>query len=100
MTNQTTAQHTPGPWLIQSHTMADKEFAVGPVTIDYDDVDHDEQEANAAFIIRACNSYDALVSALGQLLDRLNYHGSIDPIREEGPIKDARTALTAATKET
>ena len=34
-----------------------------------------------------------LREALQQLIDRLDYHGSIDPIREEGPIADATAAL-------
>ena len=35
-----------------------------------------------------------LYESLGQLLDRLDEHGSIDPVREEGPIEDARNALS------
>lgn len=37
-----------------------------------------------------------LVDALGQLLDRLDHHGVLDIIREEGPIEDAREALERA----
>ena len=36
-----------------------------------------------------------LAEALSQLLDRLTEHGSIDPVREEGPIADAESALAA-----
>lgn len=36
---------------------------------------------------------DQLAEALSQLLDRLSTHGSIDPVREEGPINDAEIAL-------
>lgn len=39
------------------------------------------------------NNVLELKEALSQLLDRLSYHGSIDPIREEGPIEDAKTIL-------
>lgn len=35
-----------------------------------------------------------LFEALTQLLSRLDYHGNIDLIREEGPIQDARDAIT------
>lgn len=38
-----------------------------------------------------------MLEALTQLLDRLTFHGSIDPIREEGPIEDARAAIKSAT---
>ncbi len=51
----------------------------------------------------SCAEYDEMVEerqnlrdALSQLLDRLDHHGSIDPIREEGPIQDARDALEKA----
>lgn len=35
-----------------------------------------------------------LISAAEQLLDRLNYHGSIDLIREEAPIQDLLDAIS------
>ena len=37
-----------------------------------------------------------LLEALKMLLDRLDYHGNIDMIREEGPINDARAAIAKA----
>jgi len=37
-----------------------------------------------------------LMDAVGLLIKRLDLHGSIDRIREEGPIEDARVALAAA----
>ena len=57
---------------------------------------HESAIANAEFIVRACNSHYALLEALTQLIDRLDYHGSIDLIREEGPIDDARQAIAQA----
>lgn len=39
------------------------------------------------------NQENNLRDVLSQLLDRLDTHGSIDPIREEGPIQDARDVL-------
>jgi hypothetical protein len=56
--------HTPGPWKIQRHTLADKEFSVGPATIAYDDVDHDEQDANAALIAAAPELLEACEAAI------------------------------------
>ena len=51
-----------------------------------------EVEANAHLITAA----PALYEALSQLLSRLDFHGSIDVIREEGPVEDARQALALA----
>ena len=39
-----------------------------------------------------------LFEALEQLLNRLDYCGCIDPVREEGPIEDARAAIARAKK--
>lgn len=39
-----------------------------------------------------------LIEASEQLLSRLDYHGSIDPIREEGAICDLREAILNAKK--
>ena len=52
--------------------------------------------ANAAFIVKACNLHDEIVEACQMLIDRLNYHGSIDPIREEGPIEDLKNLIAKA----
>jgi len=40
-----------------------------------------------------------LFDALGNLLDRLAIYGTIDHVREEGPIEDAKDAITLATAE-
>ena len=53
------AKHTPGPWAIAPHTTVDKEFTVGPAIMDYDDVDHEQQEANARLIAAAPDLFDA-----------------------------------------
>jgi len=56
-------KHTPGPWEIEPHSTIDKEFNVGPgISVDYDDVDHAEQDANAK-----------LIAAAPDLLEALNY---------------------------
>ena len=49
----------------------------------------EETKANAALIASAPEMYEAL----RMLLDRLDEHGSIDCVREEGPIEDARNAI-------
>ena len=100
MTNQTTGQHTPGPWLIQSHTMADKEFTVGPAIIDYDDVDHDEQEANAKLIASAPVMLETLQDFIDAATEssknesyKANAYGFMMAV-----LPKARAALTAVTK--
>ena len=54
------------------------------------------KKENAAFIVKACNLHDEIVEACQMLIDRLNYHGSIDPIREEGPIEDLKNLIAKA----
>ena len=95
-----TVKHTPGLLRVEKTEFNINIYQEGNYPIAIMIGNNQKSMDFATFIIHACNSHDALVSALGQLLDRLNYHGSIDPVREEGPIEDARTALTAATKET
>ena len=56
-------KHTPGPWVIAPHTTVNKEFTVGPAIMDYDDVDHDQQEANAR-LIAASPDYAAAVEQM------------------------------------
>ena len=52
----------------------------------------EEDLANAHLIASA----PELLEALAQLIDRLDFHGGIDLIREEGPIEDARNAIAKA----
>lgn len=65
------AGHSPLPWSIEPHTTVDKRFAIigAGVYVDYDDVDHAEQDANAALIIRAVNSFGPLVAVLRDFCD-------------------------------
>lgn len=53
------AKRTEGRWDIEPHRSWDKDFTVGPVIIDYDDVDHDEQDANATFIASCAGNAEA-----------------------------------------
>lgn len=71
MTNETKPQHTPTPWRLLAGTesiavWSDKTgryiMIPSPQTRD-----HDEQIANAAFIVRAVNSHDAMLAALKNL---------------------------------
>jgi hypothetical protein len=39
-----------------------------------------------------------LKEAAAMILNRLDFHGSIDPVREEGPIEDLRNAIQKEVK--
>jgi len=60
---------TKGPWGIASFSKADKEISItdgfdGFCWVDYDDVDHEEMEANAHLIAASPDLYEALVKML------------------------------------
>lgn len=74
--------HTPTPYRMTARRPGDKVIRIeGPVTNDYfinlycevscDDRDTDVALANAEFIVKACNSHDALVGALRKALENL-----------------------------
>ena len=39
-----------------------------------------------------------LKEAAAMILNRLDFHGSLDPVREEGPIEDLRNAIQKEVK--
>ena len=47
-------------WYIEEHDSSDKYFNVGPVTIDYDDVDPEEQDAIAFLVSQSARMYFTL----------------------------------------
>lgn len=59
------SQHTPGPYRI-IHTADDRTFIDADVEDTVAEVNRrlPEDEDNAEFIVRACNSYEALLAAL------------------------------------
>ena len=93
------SKHTPGPWeegidLGTNDSGTIYHSATGDVIVDtVSGKSKEEAEANAKLIAAAPDLFDAL----GQLLDRLDHHGSIDTVREEGPIADAEAAIAKAT---
>jgi len=97
MTTETTGQHTPTPWDLQTLRVS-----LVPVMIRVNGYIKETAEANAAFIVRACNNHDNLVEALR----KISVHSSYTP-SDAGNIsfaydsvrKIARTTLIAATKE-
>ena len=70
----TNTQHTPTPWLVvpeklgsyQIRTVDDDVTIAGTFGYGADDR-KDQEAANAAFIVRAVNSHDALIEALSYL---------------------------------
>lgn len=69
----TTQAHTPGPWHIDRQSphspMCIKPYP-GRIVCEIDGTDA-EAEANAAFIVRACNAHEAMRKASQDLYDRL-----------------------------
>ena len=62
-------KHTPGPWEIAPIESGDKDIIIVEpgVALDYDDVDPEEQEANAHLIASAPELLEALKIALVHL---------------------------------
>jgi hypothetical protein len=90
--------HTPGEWMteycgkdiIKVFKMSDKR-RIATVKVKHMLMD----EANAHLIAAA----PELLAALSMLIDRLDQFGSVDIIRDEGPIDDARKAIQKAQGE-
>ena len=65
--------HTPTPWTVEPGDSILKILSGGHRIADVGDAPYwqrftAEHEANAAFIVRACNAHDALVAALDEML--------------------------------
>lgn len=103
----TTTKHTPGPWVRLGRT-SDRHHAIGPegetpnaapVTVNalYDE----EGEANADFIVRACNAHEDLLEALEALVEHFLVKcevGGDDPRRWDS-WNAARAAIAKAKGE-
>ena len=65
----TNAKHTPGPWqgYMENKTAYIESKADQKIIASCGITTSPESKANAAFIVRACNSHDALVEALEAL---------------------------------
>jgi len=117
MTTKTTGQHTPGPWKACYHDIGDyvahiegrdsnhpdepKYIRTVAVVLAYADIP--ENKANAAFIIHACNSHDALVGSLKALFEHCamihKYWGDNSNTKEaDAAIKSAHATLISATE--
>ena len=105
MTNQTTGQHTPGKLVYSNDGKGG--FILNTAGLIICTMNHycKDSASHAAFIVRACNSHDALVGALKALFEHCamvhKYWGDGSNAKEaDAAIKSARAAIAAATKET
>lgn len=99
-------KHTPTPWYLADDDdcricCPEEDVCTADTHRDEYSPDEDEAIANAAFIVRAVNSHDALVEALQSLLDEtLNCvdDGTLprDAVDNNAGVKKARTALAKA----
>lgn len=88
------AKFTPGEWEIRSFTTADKWIDIdGPAAqVDYDDVNHEEQAANARLIAAAPEMYAKLEKIL-EWIERLAERSEEMAKTERFPtLKDAEVA--------
>jgi len=116
MTTKTTGQRTPGPWKVRYEKSRDRFVLSGTHDnigdfgcfkgYEVDGVTGEgEDEANAAFIVRACNNHDVLVKALQSLFEHCamvhKCWGDGDNTKEaDAAIKAGEAAIASATKET
>lgn len=111
--------HTPTPWAVED-PFGPEQYSIvqdGLAAYDWQFIAHVpvgnlvdgefprmQAEANAAFIVRAVNSHDALVSALEEAREELRYlmHSSMsdEQIAEELADIDAALSLAAASENT
>lgn len=93
-------KHSELPWRLEPISPGDKELIIikPRVSIDFDDVDHEEQYENARFIIQAVNSHYELVEALKRALQAIESarNGATPAITE---VKNINKALSKARGE-
>lgn len=97
--------HTPGPWVVDPYTGIAKEIRIndGEILLDYDDVDHAAQEANARLIAAAPDLLEALEKILeceeGRAAD-LRHRKAWLPLKfSDERMTEARAAMAKATGE-
>jgi hypothetical protein len=95
-----TTTHTPTPWYTELDRSIRADDGDGHVALlAGSDFNVATEEANAAFIVRACNAHDALVAALRELIDDADNSGVTAHFKGRGfdeSIEKARAALAKA----
>ena len=94
-----TAKHTPGPWEIRDNQEIIVREGGGTVRlIAQCHAGHSpERSANAAYIVRACNSHEELLQALKVLLDHTEeQYPHFESIRGINDKEKARAAIANA----
>lgn len=90
-------KHTPTPWHVgetaPTIVYAPDGFAVANATVFHGRHEPEESVTNAAFIVRACNAHDELVSVLGRML---RAHDAGEYVLKEQFADAARAALIKA----
>jgi len=94
-------KHTPGPWEDCPDFYNGGDHYIWPVGANGVQIatvhDNSQVDANAAFIVRACNAHEELVEALRELIDQLEGIGIPDWHGAEGlDLSQARAAIKKA----
>lgn len=100
-------QHTPGPWTRTPEERFKHDSSAGikgpngnylAAALDFNRTDRDEEvEANAEFIVRACNAHDELLAALEDIIETPVGHTTADCAKDLAAcIRIARAAIAKA----
>jgi hypothetical protein len=75
---------TPGPWeVVEDHFLGDADISIwakGEIIAHIPQDQHDEGKENAAYIVRACNSFPALVEALKAFVSAADHAAAGQPL--------------------
>ena len=96
------SQHTQGPWEVVEESRGGKFMIFGPgsrdIVASVSDVMGPACQANAEFIVRACNSHDDLLSVLDEILREVD-EAYADGVPLPPWDSRARSAYAKATEE-
>lgn len=104
----TQPKHTPTPWTVDRESDSTNHYIMGANDEDIakvflEDMRGDEGNNNSAFIVRACNSHAALVEALGNAINTIewmfNSPSSPHDSEIEGAVKKYKSTLALAKGE-
>ena len=94
----TITQHTPTPWIICGHHRKD----TNQITYVIPTATNEEFQANATFIVRACNNFDKLLAACKEAQGLLDWCMRAMPtlcIPIDSSVAHIQTAIAEAEKE-